>query len=51
MVPKHHVRQSSSGNVFKGVASQATELGLHYSYPVTGPYCKRTEYLYTRGGS
>src|SRR5262245_23103874 len=37
MVPKHHFRQSYSANVFKGVASRATELGLNCSYPVTGP--------------
>src|SRR5262249_31529217 len=40
MVPKHHFRQSYSANVFKGLASQATELGLNCSDPVTGPCCK-----------
>ena len=40
MVPKHHFRQSYSGNVFKGLADQATELGLNCSYPVTGPTCR-----------
>src|SRR6266446_3412867 len=32
-VSKHHFRQNYSGNVFKGLASQATELGLNCSYP------------------
>jgi hypothetical protein len=37
LVPKHPFRQNYSSNIFKGLAKQATELGLHCSYPVTGP--------------
>jgi hypothetical protein len=41
MVSKHHFQQSYSGNIFKGLASQATGLGLNCSYPLTRPTSRR----------
>src|SRR5262245_44772859 len=36
-LPTHHVRQSRSGNLFKELGNNSSQMGSYCSYPVTGP--------------